>query len=55
MMPLVSGMIPGDSRSALGIEKMENADKTDVFAKRVVRGTSPDEDPVEGAQWPCLI
>ena len=34
-MPLVSGMIPGDSRSALGIEKA--IDKADVLVKRVVR------------------
>ena len=44
-MPLVSGMIPGDGRSVPGIEKAMNADKTDVFAKRVVKGTSLEDDP----------
>ena len=39
-MPLVSGMIPGDSRSTLGIE-MQGGDKTNVFANRVVGGTNP--------------
>ena len=32
-MPLVSGMILGDSRSVPGIKKAKNADKTDMFAK----------------------
>ena len=40
-MSLVSVEIPGDSRSALGIE-MQSGDKTNEFASRVVRGTSPD-------------
>ena len=48
-MPLVSGMILGDSRSVPGIEKTKNADKTNVFAKRVVRGTNPGDDPGESA------
>ena len=39
-MPLVSMEIPGDSRSALGIE-MQSGDKTNGFASRVVRDTSP--------------
>ena len=39
-MPLVSGMMPGDSRSALGIEKMTNIDKADALVKRVVRAIS---------------
>ena len=42
-MPLVSGRIPGDSRSALGIEKTTNIDKADAFVKRVVKATSPAE------------
>ena len=48
-MPLVSGMIPGDNRSIPGIEKVKNADKTDVFAKQVVMGTSLEDDPGKSA------
>ena len=40
-MPLISMEIPWDSRSALGI-RMQSGDKTNEFASRVVRGTSPD-------------
>ena len=34
--------------------KAKDGDKTNVFAKRVVRNTSPDEDPGESARWPLL-
>ena len=36
-------MIPGDSRSALGIEKTTNIDKADALVKQVVRATNPME------------
>ena len=42
-MPLVSGMIPGDSRSAPSTKRKEKVDKTNAFAKRVVRGASLEQ------------
>ena len=41
-MLLVSGMIPGDSRSAFGIEKALDIDKIDVFV-------NPEDDTGESA------
>ena len=48
-MPMVSGLILGGSRSALGIEKTTNIDKADVHVKQVVRATSPVEI------WPGML
>ena len=38
--PTIGRKIPRDNRSTLGI-KMQNGDKTNVLANRVVRDTSP--------------
>ena len=46
-MPQVSVEILGDSRSTLSIE-MQGEDKTNVFAKQVVRDTSPKKAIVYG-------
>ena len=40
MMPLVSGMIPRVAEASLASRKRGNVDKTDMFAKQVVRDTS---------------
>ena len=48
-MPLVSGMILGIAEASLASKKAKNGDKIDMFAKRVVRSTSPEVDPGESA------